>query len=312
MGRAESRQTARQAARSRILARQRLFEHRQAVRLTHRRPAGVTIDTYAGHLLLTDYAGLAEDTLRQIAQDHLDALADAGLPALSATAKRRPDNLSHTKADPAPIALLGNAPPPRFAVREFDWQHEVGFEAAGFATGLFLDAAEARLWVHQHAADRDVLNLFSYTGAFSIAAATGGAGRVIEVDTARKWLDWAKANQQLNDVTTVRQRRNDAVAFLQRHDPAGYDLLICDPPSYANPKKGKRFRIDHGYKLMAPHLTRVLRPGGHLLAMCNHAQTTAIQFRKWLPRELKFIRWIPIPPDFEGADHLKIACLTKG
>lgn len=288
-----------------------VFSQRQAVRLAHHTPPGLTVDTYAGHLLLTAYAPFPENHLHHIAQTWLHALADARLPAIGATLRSRPDNLSHHQPDPAPQTLIPPAPPPRWLVSEYHWQFNVGFEDAGFATGLFLDAAIARLLVHDIAADRDVLNLFSYTGPFSIAAARGGAKSIIEVDTSKKWLDWAKLNQQTNHLTTIRQRRNDAVSFIQRQDKDSFDLIICDPPSYANPKNGPRFTIEQGYKLMAPAFRRALRPGGQLIAMCNHAQTDPRQFRRWLPRELRFDRWIALPPDFANADYLKIALLSK-
>ena len=299
------------AAKARLATLESVFEGRQAVRLAHHAPPGLTVDTYAGHLLLTAYRDFPDDELRKIAKTWLEALGHAGHPAQGATLKYRPDNLSHHQPEPAPTTVLGPAPPARWLCREYDWQLSVGFEDAGFATGVFLDAAEARRAVRELTEGCDVLNLFSYTGAFSIAAARGGARSVIEVDTAKKWLTWAQDNQQANAVTCVRQRRNDAVSFIQRVKEPSYDLIICDPPSYANPKKGPRFTIESGYKLMSQPFVHALRDSGRLLAMCNQAQTTARQFRRWLPRELRFERWIELPADFSGADYLKIALLVK-
>jgi len=300
-----------------VAGRRPLYADRDAVRLSHHETVnGVTIDDYAGWLLLTDYrhAGDPAD-LKHLAEAALDALRDNGRPARGAAVRPRPDNLSHRQndIDDTLVVLAGNRPPDSWLVRERGLAFEVSFTEAGFSTGLFLDMAEGRRWVRDHAAGLDVLNLFSFTGPFSIAAAAGHAASVIEVDTSGKWLGWSQANQKHNHLAdgTIRQRRNDAVGFIARAEPDAFGLIICDPPSYARPKKGKRFTIRVGYRDMARHFVRVLRPGGALLACCNHAQSTAKQFRKWLPRELTITDWLPTPPDFPGADYLKIAVARK-
>jgi 23S rRNA (cytosine1962-C5)-methyltransferase len=301
---------ARTLARREVEARVELLAERQAVRLCHLPGEGLTVDTYAGHLLLGDYRGLDVSTLDGLARAFADELASRSQPVHSAVVRARPDNLSHRRADRGPRQLIGRTPE-RWIIAEHAWKLEVSFTRAGFATGLFLDAYHGRRFVCAAASGRRVLNLFSYTGSFSVAAALGGAAQVIEVDTSRKWLAWARANQQLNAVTCIRQRRNDAVRFVQRQDDAAFDLIICDPPSYANPKKGRRFTIADGYKLMSGHFARLLRPGGLLLAMCNHAGTTPGQFCRWLGRELVFDRWLAVAEDFAGADHLKMAVLRR-
>ncbi len=295
-----------------LAARLPLYANRDAVRLSHHEVLpDLTVDDYAGHLLLTDYRGRDHATLQSIAEQTLSALRDADRPAHGATLKVRPDDLSKHAGQADAVTLAGQPTPDRFKTTEHGMRFAVSFSEAGFSTGLFLDMAEGRQWVRRHAEGAEVLNLFSYTGPFSIAAALGGATSVIEVDTTKKWLAWAQENQQLNGVDTVRQRRNDAVSFLQRQENESYDVIIVDPPSFANPKKGKRFTIAEGYKLMSPHLARALRIGGYVLACCNHAQTDQRAFRRWLPKGLTLTDWIAPPPDFPGADYLKVAVLAK-
>lgn len=302
-----------------LAARRPLFETRDAVRLAHHAPVeGLTIDSYAGWGLLTDYRAHGRGFLSDIAELVKDRLADQGLASNGAVVKRRPDNLSHKGgvADAVPEVLVGEAPPARWTVGEAGMRFAVSFDAAGFGTGLFLDMAEGRAVVRGLAEQcPDVLNLFSYTGPFSIAAAVGGAHRVIEVDTSRKWLSWSRENQQLNALPQgrVRQRCEDAVRYLAKQEAASVDLVICDPPSYANPKRGERFTIEQGYRTMASHFPRVLRPGGWLVACCNHAQTPRRRFRQWLERGrgLRFERWVPMPPDFRGAEYLKVALMRR-
>ena len=303
----------------RVLARRRpLFEQRSAVRLSHHELTDrLTIDDYAGHLLLTDYLSRTTDNLARLADELLEALSAEGLAALGATLKQRPDNLSHANRDADDAAraihLAGVAPPPQIEVVEDDRRFIASFERAGFGTGIFLDMAEGRRAVRALAASHQhVLNLFSYTGGFSIAAAQGGAERVIEADTSNKWLAWAREHQQINDVKIVRQRREDAVRLLARQADDAFDLIVCDPPSYAKSRRGQRFTIEAGYRAMEPHFARVLRDGGRLLACCNHAGTSGDQFRNWFTPPLRFERCIDLPGDFPGADYLKIALLRNG
>jgi len=301
-----------------IAERAPLFATREAVRLAHLAPiAGLTLDDYNGWLLLTDYRGRDRPGLQAAAEAALDALGERRLSARGAVVKRRPENLSHRggSEDATPETLAGDRPPRRFTVAEGGMRFAVSFEEAGFGTGLFPDMAEGRAAVRSLGATcPDVLNLFSYTGAFSIAAAVGGSQRILEVDTARKWLGWAQANQRLNGLPNgrVRQRCEDAVQYLAKQGAGRFDLIICDPPSYANPKRGRRFTIERGYREMAAHFARVLRPGGWLVACCNHARTPRGRFRRWVERGLRFERWIPMPPDFRGADYLKVALLRRG
>jgi 23S rRNA (cytosine1962-C5)-methyltransferase len=298
-----------------IQQRSALLAERDAIRLSHHDAInGVTIDNYGGWLLLTDYRGQPGD-LMPLAGAVINELAKLGRTIGGAVARSRPDNLSHARnpTSDSLTLLAGDPPPTSWNVRERGMVFEVSFTEAGFSTGLFLDMVDGRQWVRDHATGRDVLNLFSFTGPFSIAAAMAEARSVIEVDTSGKWLGWSQRNQQHNGVTdgTIRQRRNDAVAFVSRAEAEAFDLIICDPPSYARPKRGKRFTIREGYRDMARHFVRCLRPGGQLLACCNHAQTDRKQFRKWIPRELTVTDWLPMPPDFAGADYLKIAVAEK-
>jgi len=115
---------------------------------------------------------------------------------------------------------------------------EIGVDPA-HDFGLYLDAAKARLFVRQSARGQRVLNLFSYAGAFGVAAAAGGAIDVANVDPNRDYLTWSLRNAALNGVT-MRVLPDKAQDHLARHlrrlarDPhrANYDLVIVDPPAF--------------------------------------------------------------------------------
>jgi 23S rRNA (cytosine1962-C5)-methyltransferase len=297
--------------------RRKFFDQCAAFRISHHElHPRLTIDYYAGYLLFTYYRGFPQERLPNMVAEIVSALTRAGLPVHGAVKKWHPENLSLLADDKNsesyhPSLLLGELPPSRFVIREFDLQFLISFHE-GYSTGLFLDIKYARQLVTQITKPNDeVLNLFSYTGAFSVAAAKAGAARVIEVDTGGKWLRWAKENQALNQVTVVRQRREDAIKFLHKQKDASFDLIICDPPTYSTQKSGVRFTVEKGFQMMMSDLHRVLRPGGHLLASTNYRGLTPKKFFNLFAEKFKLIQKVPVSEDFAGDDYLKVGLFQK-
>ncbi|TCP07775.1 class I SAM-dependent methyltransferase [Uruburuella suis] len=108
-------------------------------------------------------------------------------------------------------------------------------------TGLFLDHRNTRQRVGEMAAGKRFLNLFAYTGSFSVYAATGGAAASETVDLSNTYLDWARRNFELNGIDEARHQivRADVFQYLQAAAQAGkpFDLIVMDPPSFSNSKK---------------------------------------------------------------------------
>ncbi|MCI0692207.1 class I SAM-dependent methyltransferase [candidate division KSB1 bacterium] len=297
--------------------RRRCFKQCSAFRLCHHEfHAHLTVDYYAGYLLCTYYQGFPAARLIEFAATLAEALTHEGLPVYGAVKKFRPENLSHVTAGKnsencQPALLFGELPPSRFIINEGDLQFAVSF-SEGHGTGLFLDIKHARQLVQQITKPGDkVLNLFSYTGGFSIAAGKAGAGRVIEVDTGAKWLRWARENQALNQVTVVRQRREEAVHFLHKQKDATFDLIICDPPTYSTQKSDARFTVEKSYQQMRDDLHRVLRPNGRLLACTNYRGLPRKKFFNLFARRFKLVQEVPISEDFVGDDYLKVGLFKK-
>ena len=106
-------------------------------------------------------------------------------------------------------------------------------------TGLFFDHRPLRKKVQQTAEKKSVLNLFCYTGAFSVYAASGKAKSVTSVDLSKKYLDWAKNNLKLNgysDEAKYQFVASDVKTFLE-NDKNQYDIIVLDPPTFSNSKK---------------------------------------------------------------------------
>ncbi len=109
-------------------------------------------------------------------------------------------------------------------------------------TGLFLDHRQTRAMVQAEAAGKRFLNLFAYTGSFTVYAAAGGAASTTTVDLSNTYLDWAAKNLRRNGFSGPEHQfvRDDAVAFLRhraaRREPP-YDLAVVDPPTFSNSKR---------------------------------------------------------------------------
>lgn len=117
-------------------------------------------------------------------------------------------------------------------------------------TGLFLDHRETRKMVRERAKGKHFLNLFAYTGSFSVYAAAGGAESTTTVDWSKTYLDWAKKNMEANGFTGVDHQfvAEDTLEFLRKTSQK-FDLVVVDPPTFSN-KKGR----DSDWDVQAEHV----------------------------------------------------------
>jgi len=143
----------------------------------------------------------------------------------------------------------------------------------GLSPGLFLDQRANRRWLQEQARGRRVLNLFSYTGGFSLNAARGGAEQVVSVDLSRTFLDWSKANFALNKIAGEKWEfwAADARYFLRgcAKRKRRFDLVVCDPPSFARGPEGV-FRIEKDLGELLAQIDAVLERNGILLLSTNY------------------------------------------
>jgi 23S rRNA (cytosine1962-C5)-methyltransferase len=106
-------------------------------------------------------------------------------------------------------------------------------------TGLFLDHRLTRGMVREQCSEKRVMNLFCYTGSFSVYAAAGGASEVTSVDLSKTYLDWAERNMKLNflDFAGHRIVHADVKQYLKQCEPGSYDIIVMDPPTFSNSKR---------------------------------------------------------------------------
>jgi 23S rRNA (cytosine1962-C5)-methyltransferase len=241
---------------------------------------GLAVDVYGDHLVvhLHDCA-LSEDAV-------LDALAVLGPRGIYL--KRRPkkaqdlskkDLEAHAprapvRGEPAPEPLVVRERGVPFAVRLGD----------GMSTGLFLDQRENRRRVRERAAGKSVLNLFSYTCAFTVAAAVGGARSTLSVDASSRALERGRENLALSGLEGPSHRfvADDVFDVLGRLAKRGerFDLVCVDPPTFSTTKR-TRWTSGRDWVELLAKVFAVLGESGAVLATSNDRRMTQGAFRAW-------------------------------
>jgi len=237
----------------------------------------------------------------------------------------------------APQLIRGEAAPPEFTVRENGLRFALRL-GEGYSVGLFLDQRDNRRRLltgyvgagfpvfPARPGQGEVLNLFAYTCAFSVCAASAGA-RVTSVDLSRKYLDWGRRNFVLNQLDPAAHEflHGDAFDWLRRwaRKRRSFDGVLVDPPTFSTSKVGGRFRAEADWPRLAQAVLAVLKPGGLLFASTNAARLEPGEFIAQLTatvrdsgRRILAEHFAPQPPDFpvcraEPA-HLKTLWLRVG
>jgi 23S rRNA (cytosine1962-C5)-methyltransferase len=226
------------------------------------------------------------------------------------------ERVTRRKERAASLRLLsGEAPPEVVLIEEYGLRYEVDFEA-GQKTGLFLDHRENRHYLRGLAAGKRVLNLFSYTGAFSVSCAAGGAEHVTSVDIAGPAIEAAGRNVAHNALPDEKHEgvAKDVFEFLEAAKQRGqsWDLIISDPPSFAS-SRAELFGALRAYKKLHAAALAVLTPGGLYAGASCTAQVSPDAFRQTLAegaaraqRRLTVVHEVAHAPDHPyAAGHLE-------
>ena len=188
-------------------------------------------------------------------------------------------------------------------VEEFGLKFEVNLSDY-LDTGLFLDHRFTRKMVRERAADQRVLNLFSYTGAFTVHARAGGASATTTVDMSKTYLAWAERNLALNGFTlgpTHQLVHTDCLEFLERgpQEDERYDIIVCDPPTFSNSAKAEDFDVQRHHGDLIRACMRRLTPDG-LLVFSNNFRRFKLDAD--IDEDFEVREWptqASIPVDFE-------------
>lgn len=284
---------------------------------------GLTIDMYERAAVLSVY----DDDLEP---SELDAIVEA-LTAIGVEqtyVKFRPKHASRIvdsrRLEIAPaLPLAGEPKPEAFDIVELGTPFEVHL-GDGLSTGLFLDQRENRARIRELARDKRVLNLFAYTGSFSVVAALGGARASNTVDVSRVVLEWATRNLERVGADTKAHviTELDVFTFLERAKARGetWDLVVLDPPSFSTTKQAT-FSAESDLARLLELTLKVVSPGGKLLACTNHRAIVMAKLRRHVHEAaraasvtLAQVKSLPPPVDFPpppGREpHLKSVLVT--
>lgn len=253
------------------------------------------LDAFPPVFLFTSFQPVADDTLATV--------HDALTARWARIAPGEPLNwVFQCRHDSQPTTRLmaGSVPEPH-VVTERGARYLVHLQK-GQNHGLFLDMAEGRQWVREHAQGHKVLNLFAYTCAFSVVALLGGAKQVVNVDMSGGAMALGQQNHPLNGLTAGASFLNHDIfktwGRITRGGP--YGVVIVDPPSF---QKGS-FVATKDYARLMRRLPELLRPDGRVLLCLNAPElSTAFlmdQMRECAP-ELIFEQRLPNPEAFADA-----------
>lgn len=267
---------------------------------------GLTVDCYGDHLMVQLYAAAWKPYLPMLVQALRQVVEPAGIYE-----KRRPQATRslEAKSESKKYSRLldGEAAPGRISVQENGLTYLVDLEE-GLNTGLFLDMREQRRDIMSRMTGKRFLNLFAYTGAFSVAAAAAGASRVTSVDASRPYLDWARENFSANRLNPRRHEfiAEDCLAALKGLEGEGrrFDAILMDPPSFSTTRKS-RFTTRGGTSELLAAALPLLEDGGLLVTASNLQKMDVADYLKELRRgalqadcDLRVIGQMGQGPDF--------------
>lgn len=184
----------------------------------------------------------------------------------------------------------------------------------GLMTGIFLDQKEVRNeLINGYACGKSMLNMFSYTGAFSVAAAMGGASETTSVDLAKRSFSKTTEQFEVNQLPTAQQKIvvMDVFEYFKyaKRKELTYECIVLDPPSFARNKK-KVFTVAKNYGELIEQSVDILSDKGSIIASTNAANISLERFRKMVELALKeknvsykIEKIYQLPADFKVNPH---------
>ena len=272
---------------------------------------GLTVDLYGDYAVFSWY----NSYVYQIRQTISEAFRQVFPEVLGAYEKIRFKGLDYESAH-----VYGQEAPDFFTVLENGVLYQV-FMNDGLMTGIFLDQHEVRgSLVDGLAMGKSLLNMFSYTAAFSVAAAMGGASQTTSVDLAKRSRELSQAHFQANGLSTDDHRFivMDVFEYFKYAKRKGltYDVIVLDPPSFARNKK-QTFSVAKDYHKLIFQSLEILNPGGIIIASTNAANVSSQKFTEQIDkgfagRSYQILNKYGLPADFaynkkdESSNYLKV------
>lgn len=169
-------------------------------------------------------------------------------------------------------------------------------------TGLFLDHRITRQLVRAECAGKRVLNLFAYTGAFTVYAAAGGAAETLTIDLSATYLKWADRNLALNGFEGKEHRllQTDALEWLRSRPAEKWDIIVLDPPVFSNSKRmNGTLDVQRDHVWLLDMAVKCLTPDG-ILYFSTNLRNFKMDTEAVAASHIRDISAITIPPDFRN------------
>ncbi|WP_185768935.1 class I SAM-dependent rRNA methyltransferase [Streptococcus mitis] len=272
---------------------------------------GLTVDLYGDYAVFSWYNSYVYQIRKVISESFRQVFPEV----LGAYEKIRFKGLDYESAH-----VYGQEAPDFFTVLENGVMYQV-FMNDGLMTGIFLDQHEVRgSLVDGLAMGKSLLNMFSYTAAFSVAAAMGGASQTTSVDLAKRSRELSQAHFQANGISTDDHRFivMDVFEYFKYAKRKGltYDVIVLDPPSFARNKK-QTFSVAKDYHKLISQSFEILNPGGIIIASTNAANVSCQKFTEQIDkgfagRSYQILNKYGLPADFaynkkdESSNYLKV------
>ena len=238
---------------------------------------GLIVDRYGEWLVLQALTLGIEQFKPVIVQQLTSILRPPGIYERSDVDVREKEGLP-----PASGVLAGREPPDRVEIEENGQRYLVELKR-GHKTGFYLDQRENRRKVQAYVGEAEVLNLFSFSGGFAVAALKAGAKSVVNVDSSADALQLARENLRLNglDANEADFVEADVFSYLRRlrAEQRTFDVIIADPPKLAQ-TQGQLERAARAYKDLNLVALQILRPGGYLITFSCSGLITPDLFQK--------------------------------
>jgi 23S rRNA (cytosine1962-C5)-methyltransferase len=261
-----------------VARRASLASHTNACRLVFSESdglPGLIVDRYGAHVVI-EVTSAGADFWRDVIADHLESL-----PGVESVYERSDIDVRDREGLPRRAGLLRGIEPPELVEIHEDGARFLVDVRNGHKTGFYLDQRESRRAVAAVAKGRRVLNVFAYTGAFSVVAARAGATEVVSVDSSGPSLALAEKNLELNGCPPGQFVDADAFAELRRMRDRGerFDLVVLDPPKLVHGAKSLD-RSTRAYKDLSMIGSQLLNPGGLLIPFSCSGLMTDDLFQK--------------------------------
>ena len=252
----------------------------------------INVDWLAPVVLITLYKEVEADWLQEISNDLMALIPDCSSVQVQYRCRSR-----------APFEILIGEEISQTIVSEngLNFNIQIGKSQN---TGLFLDIKNGRNWVQNHTNNKNILNLFSYTCAFSVAALAGGAKQVVNIDNNKSVLSKGRENHRLNQQDTKKVKFEPVNIFnswrrVKKYAP--FDMLISDPPSFQTGS----VNIQRDYKKIIQRIPELMNPNADLM-LCLNSPDLSKEFlletvAEYCP-ECQFIERIRTPEVYKEAE----------